>query len=164
MYDCLSDDNEEDEELEDPEAPTKGCPLIQKIIRQVRNQEKEERNESRRNARVVRRSRRKKRKIIKEVEEAIQETKEAIKTHKTVAKRRSPRLNPVETEGRANECMNLGANMHSARAAQSLDQERPRQPYQPLPDMQLPRMFPPVALAAFNLRAMHLHKDMRYTP
>ena len=30
--------------------------------------------------------------------------------------------------------------------------------------MQLPRMFPPVALAAFNLRAMHLHEDMRYTP
>ena len=25
-------------------------------------------------------------------------------------------------------------------------------------------MFPPVALAAFNLRAMHLHEDARYTP
>ena len=73
-------------------------------------------------------------------------------------------MNPVETAGRANESMNLGANMHSARAAQSLDQEQPRQPYEPLPDMQLPRMFPPVALAAFNLRTMHLHEDMRYTP
>ena len=32
MYDCFSDDNEEDEKLEDPEAPTKGCPLIRRII------------------------------------------------------------------------------------------------------------------------------------
>ena len=30
--------------------------------------------------------------------------------------------------------------------------------------MQLPRMFPPVALAAFNLQTMHLHEDPRYTP
>ena len=116
------------------------------------------------NARIVRRTRRKRRKVLKEVEEAIQETKEAIQQTKTEATRRSPRLNPVETAGRANEYMNLGANIHSARAAQSHGQERPRQPYEPLPDMQQPRMFPPIALAAFNLQAMHLHEDARYTP
>ena len=112
----------------------------------------------------MRRTRRKRRKVIKDVEDAIQETKEAIQQTKAVATRRSPRLNPGETAERANECMNLGANMHSARAARDLDQERPRQPYEPLPDMQLPRMISPVTLATFNLQAMHLHEDMRYTP
>ena len=164
MYDCLSDDDEEDEEMEPEPSVVKGCPLIQKIARDIRNEERQERNESRRNARVVRRSRRKKRKIIKEVADIIQETKETIQQTKAAAPRRSPRLNPIETATKVNNCMNLGANMHSARAARDLDQERTRQPYEPLPDMQLPRMFPPVALAAFNLQAMHLHEDMRYTP
>ena len=73
-------------------------------------------------------------------------------------------MNPGETVGREYASMSLGTNMHSARTVTDLGQELPRQPYEPLPDMQVPRMFPPMALAAFNLRAMHLHEDARYTP
>ena len=79
--------------------------------------------------------------------------------------RRSPRLNPGETVGREYASMSLGTNMHSARTVTDLGQELPRQPYEPLPDMQVSRIVSPIALAAFNnLRAMHLHEDVRYTP
>ena len=54
--------------------------------------------------------------------------------------------------------------MHKLRTVTDLGQELPRQTYEPLPDMQVPRMFPPLALAAFNLRAMHLHEDAKHTP
>ena len=78
--------------------------------------------------------------------------------------RRSPRLSKSETAGSAYEPMNLGANMHRTREAAEPKRERPRPPYKPLPSMQVPRMFPQIALAAFNLRAMHIHEDARYTP
>ena len=54
--------------------------------------------------------------------------------------------------------------MHRTSETATPKRERPRQPYEPLPSMQSPRMFPPIALAAFNLRAMHIHEDARYTP
>ena len=154
-----------------PGTQTLGCPLIQKIARDICNKEKQTRNENRKRTRVERRTRRKRKQVLKEVEETIQETKEALKEYgaaknkeRTTQPRRSPRLNPSETERRANVSMSLRANMHSTRTVTDLRQEIPRQPYEPLPDMQLPRMFPPIALAAFNLRAMHLHEDARYTP
>ena len=125
MYDCFSNKDKEDKEMEpEPsEAPTgPSCPLLQKVAREIRNEEKQAQNENRRRARAERRTRRKKKQVIKEVEEAIKETKEALKHTKAAAKsnkrttqpRRLPRLNPIETAGRADESMNLGANMHSA--------------------------------------------------
>ena len=107
---------------------------------------------------------RKERQVMTEAKKAIKETKEALEEVRTTQPRRSPRLNPSQTARSAYESMNLGANMHRAREVANQEQEQPRQPYTPLPQLQAPRMFPPVALAAFNLRAMHLHEDARYTP
>ena len=93
MYECFSDKDKEDKEMEpEPsEMPTRGCPIIQKIARDICNEVKQARNESQKSARVVRRTRRKRRKVVKEVEEAIQETKEAIQQTKAAATRRLPR-------------------------------------------------------------------------
>ena len=151
MYDCLSEDDEEDEEMEP--APTRRNP-IKELIVEMNNEEKQARNENRRRARAGRRRKRKERQVIKETDKVIQETKAALNDVKEAAKskerttqpRRSPRLNPTETAGSASESMNLGANMHSTQTVTDLGQELPRQPYEPLPDMQLPRMFPPMAL------------------
>ena len=107
---------------------------------------------------------RKKRQIVKEAKKVVNETKETLSEMRTTEPRRSPRLTKNETARSAYEPKNLGADMHRAREKAEPKQERPRQPYEPLPDMQSPRMFPPIALAAFNLRAMHLHEDARYTP
>ena len=46
MYDCFSDNNEEDEEMEPESTEIKGCPLIQKITQDIRNEEKQACNES----------------------------------------------------------------------------------------------------------------------
>ena len=46
MYDCFSDDDKEDEEMEPEPTETKGCPLIQKITQDIRNEAKQARNES----------------------------------------------------------------------------------------------------------------------
>ena len=69
-------------------------------------------------------------------------------------------MNPVganqqQSKERVNEAMNLRANMHSARAAMNMRQAQ-QQPYEPLPKMQVTRMFPTAALTAFNMRAMHI--------
>ena len=53
-------------EPEPSETPTRGCPIIQKIARDIRNEEKQVRNENKRRARVERRTRRKKKQVIKE--------------------------------------------------------------------------------------------------
>ena len=102
--------------------------------------------------------------MLKEAEKVVKETKTTLSEMRTTEPRRSPRLRKSETAGSAYEPMNLGANMHRARETANPKKERPRQPYEPLPSMQSPRMFPPIALAAFNLQAMHIHEDMRYTP
>ena len=73
-------------------------------------------------------------------------------TAKEVAKIESSWSRPVAYRaGRAYKAINLGANMHSARATTNIEREQSIQPYKTLPTMQLPQMFPPVALAAFNL-------------
>ena len=160
MYDCLSKDNEEDKVME-PEIKQD---IIKEIIVKMNNEEKKAQNETRRRARVGRRRKRKERQVVKEAEKVVKETKETLSEMRTTEPRRSPRLRTSETVKSAYEPMNLGASMHRARELAKPKRERPRQPYEPLPDMQSPRMFPPIALAAFNLQAMHIHEDMRYTP
>ena len=160
MYDCLSKDNEVDEEME----PMPKNDIIKEIIVKMNNEEKKAQNENRRRARVGRSRKHKEHQILKEAEKVVKETKETLSEMGTTKPRRSPRLNTSETARSAYKPMNLGANMHRAREAAKPKQERPRQPYEPLPSMQSPRMFPPIALAAFNLRAMHIHEDARYTP
>ena len=94
------------------------------------NEEKQARNENRRRARAGRRRKRKERQVIKAADEVIKETKATLtevrgaakSNERTTQPRRSPRLNPTETAGRASEAMNLGANMHSARAVTDLGQ------------------------------------------
>ena len=160
MYDCLSEDDEEDEEME----PVPKNDIIGELIVKKSNDEKKARNENKRRARAGRRRKRKERQILKEAKKVVNETKETLSEMRSTEPRRSPRLKKNETVKSAYEPMNLGANMHRARETAEPKQERPRQPYEPLPDMQSPRMFPPIALAAFNLRAMHIHEDARYTP
>ena len=51
-YDCLSEDNEEDEEMEPEPIPTAGnCTICLKLLRDQRNRRRQERNENRRKAR-----------------------------------------------------------------------------------------------------------------
>ena len=88
MYDCFSDDDKEDKEMEpEPSERPNGltCPLLQKLARDIRNEEKQARNENRRRARAERHTRRKKKQVIKEVEKVIQETKAALKHNKAAA-------------------------------------------------------------------------------
>ena len=148
MYDCLSENDGEDKEMEPApsEAPTgPNCPIIQEIVRKMCNDKKKEQNENRKSARKERRKRRQRRQAMKEVDEVKEETKAALKDCRAAAKkrratksnerttqqRRLPRLNPVGTDqqhtaGRAYEAMNLRANMHSARARTNIEQEQPR--------------------------------------
>ena len=57
MYDCLSKDDEEDEEMEPAPAGTNKDP-IKEVMRKLRNDERQERNENRKTAREERRKRR----------------------------------------------------------------------------------------------------------
>ena len=139
MYDCLSKEDEDDEEMEP--APTARDDIIGEIIVKVRNEEKQERNEIKRRARVGRRRKRKERQVLKEAKEVIKETKETLRDVRTTQPRRSPRLNPTETAGSAYESMNLGADMHSAGEVTEPKQKQPRQPYELLTQRRAPPIY-----------------------
>ena len=91
MYDCLSEDDEEDEEMEP--APVGRLDIVKEIIVKMNNEEKQARNETRRRTRTERRMKRKKSQVMTEAKKVIKETKEALKEVRTTQQRRLPRLN-----------------------------------------------------------------------
>lgn len=177
-YDCLNEEDEEDEERE--AEPTKRdnsiTGLCDRVLRRKRNEEKKKRNESRRKKQRIKQEikekiaaatntpvedvkwykkediKQKQKEIIenskykdctpKQIKAEMKKISEKYEESKTTAPRRSPRLNPQTKEK---------ANVASTK-------------YKPLPASQIPKMFLPLALVAFNINAMSIHSNPHHTP